>query len=331
VAAPKEPLVSVATPVYNGEPYLAECIESVLSQTYENFEYIIVNNCSKDRTLEIALEYAKRDSRIRVHNNEVLLDIISNHNRAFRLISPESKYCKIVSADDWLYPECITRMVQLAEAHPSVGLVASYQLSGGGDTWYVRTDGLPYSSKVVPGREIARAHLLNKLDVLGNPTSNLYRSDLVRLSDSFYPNSTAEADISACFECLRIADFGFVHQVLSHERLHRAQITKASRTVNAYLSSKLGDLLTYGPFFLTPEEQGNRTKELMRDYYEYLAISAVNFRGRNFWSYHKKRLRELGYSLSGVALAKAVSVKLLDLMLNPMQTTEKVRRRLASN
>lgn len=55
-----QPLVSILTPVYNGEEYLAECIESVLGQTYQNWEYCIVNNCSTDRTLEIANGYAKR-------------------------------------------------------------------------------------------------------------------------------------------------------------------------------------------------------------------------------------------------------------------------------
>ena len=63
-----EPLVSVVTPVYNGADFLEECIESVLKQTYGNFEYLIVNNCSKDRTLDIALSYAQKDSRIRVHD-----------------------------------------------------------------------------------------------------------------------------------------------------------------------------------------------------------------------------------------------------------------------
>ena len=57
-----EPLVSVATPVYNGERHLAECIESVLAQTYQNWEYIIVNNCSTDRTREIAESYGRRTS-----------------------------------------------------------------------------------------------------------------------------------------------------------------------------------------------------------------------------------------------------------------------------
>src|SRR5579862_9346002 len=138
-----EPLVSVVTPVYNGEKYLVECIESVLAQSYSNWEYIIVDNHSTDGTGRIAEEYGAKEPRIRVYHNDSLLPIIANHNRAFRLISPESKYVKVVSGDDWIYPECLARMVGLAVSNPSVGLVGSYQLSGGGDDWHVRTDGLP--------------------------------------------------------------------------------------------------------------------------------------------------------------------------------------------
>src|ERR1700721_1121700 len=90
------PLVSGVTPVYNGEAYLAECIESVLGQTHSNLEHIIMDNCSTDGTSKIANEYAKKDSRIRVYRNDVLVNIMKNHNRAFRLISPARKYCKVV-------------------------------------------------------------------------------------------------------------------------------------------------------------------------------------------------------------------------------------------
>jgi glycosyltransferase involved in cell wall biosynthesis len=327
MGADGSPLVSVVTPVYNGEAYLAECIESVLGQTYSNFEYIIVDNCSTDGTLNIVNEYAKKDSRIHVCRNDVLLDIIANHNRAFRLISPHSKYCKVVSGDDWIFPECIARMSQLVEEHPSVGIVGSYQLSGGGHKWYVRTDGLPYSCTAIPGREIGRLHLLGTLDVLGNPTSNMYRSDLVRAAETFYPNVSAEADISACFEHLRASDFGFVHQVLSHERLHERQITNTSKDVNAYLSSRISDLTKYGPYYLTKAELDMRLNQLLDEYYAYLALSAVNFRNRKFWNYHRRRLHELGFPLEGLRLAKAISVKSLDLLLNPKQTVEKVLRR----
>src|ERR1700690_526046 len=97
----EQPFVSVLTPVYNGEAYLAECIESVLAQSYGNFEYIIVNNCSKDRTLQIANQYAERDKRIRVHDNTEFVDVIANHNIAFGLIDGAAKYCKVVSGDDF--------------------------------------------------------------------------------------------------------------------------------------------------------------------------------------------------------------------------------------
>ena len=197
----QQPLVSVVTPVYNGEAFLAECIESVLKQTYENYEYIIVNNCSTDQTLRIALEYAKQDSRIRVHNNEKFVTVIEDHNIAFSLISSEAKYCKVVSADDFLFPECIKRMVELAEANPSVGIVGSYQLSGD----RVRWQGFRYPRAVLSGVEMCRMIFLGGEKTcgfgspfgFGSPTSLLYRADLVRRNSAFYPNESPHSDSSA--------------------------------------------------------------------------------------------------------------------------------------
>ena len=325
MGAHEQPLVSVVTPVYNGEGYLAECIESVLAQTYRNFEYIIVDNCSTDSTPGIIERYAKADKRLRVYRNEKLLDIISNHNKAFKLISPMAKYCKVVSGDDWLFPECISKMVSLAEANPSVGIVGSYQLSGIGRdwrNWRIKWVELPYPSPVIPGRQICRLWLLNGPYVFGTPTSILYRADLIRKEDLFYPNSTAEADTSACLKHLRNSDFGFVHQILSYERVHHAQITATSRNLNAYLSSQVGDLRAYGPWYLTTNELEWRLKKLMRDYYRFLGASAINFREKKFWGYHMKRLKEIGYPFQPVRFAMAIAAKLLDLLLNPKRSIE---------
>ena len=329
--AHKQPLVSVVTPVYNGEPYLAECIESVLAQTYSNWEYIIVNNCSTDRTHEIALSYAEKDNRIRVHNNQDFVGVIENHNLAFSLIASDSKYCKVVSADDWLFPECVSRMVSLAEANPSVGIVGSYQLSGGGSNWRqwrVRWDELPYPSIVIPGREICRIQLLGGPYVFGTPTSTLYRSNLIQGRGPFYPNSKPEADTSACYKSLQETDFGFVHQVLSYERVHERTISRTSKERNAYLPSKVNDLLAYGSSFMTQLEVESRLKELLAEYYRFLAVGVVNLRNREFWTYHRDRLREFGYPLDVLKLCKAVLVKLVDLLFNPKETVETVIRRV---
>jgi glycosyltransferase involved in cell wall biosynthesis len=325
----EKPLVSVVTPVYNGEAYLTECIESVLAQTYETWDYTIVNNCSTDGTLEIAQRYARLDQRIRVHTNEEFLDIIGNHNKAFRLISPRSKYCKVVSADDWLFPECITRLVQLAEENPSVGIVGSYQLSGDGGR--VKWDGISYPSTIVSGRDICRWHLLGGGYVFGTPTSLLYRSDLIRGADAFYPNSTAEADTSACYKYLQYADFGFVHQVLSYERVHEAQISSTCKRLDTYRSSWLSDLREYGHAYLTKAEFRSRLEYFLDDYYRFLAVSVFNFRNREFWNYHIRRLEEIGYPIHRIKLAKAICITLLDLLFNPKQTIEKALRRSGSD
>src|SRR5262245_643747 len=118
-----QPRVSVITPVYNGERHLAECIESVLGQTFPDWDYVIVDNCSIDGTREIAERYAAADPRIRYERYDEHVDVIASHNRAFGTLDPESVYCKVVSGDDWLYPECLERMVALADANPQVGFV----------------------------------------------------------------------------------------------------------------------------------------------------------------------------------------------------------------
>jgi len=323
----EQPLVSVLTPVYNGEAYLAECIESVLAQVYRNFEYTIVNNCSKDRSLEIALSYAKKDSRIRVHNNKEFVGVIENHNLAFRLISPSAKYCKVVSGDDYILPECLAKMVEFAEVNPSVGIVGSYQLSGDSVRW----QGFKYPQSVLTGMEICRQIFLgnDKNFGFGSPTSLMYRADLVRSTEAFYPNSSPHADTSACFEHLQNHCFGFVYQVLSFERIHEATQTSESKKLERYLSAVLSDLLHYGPFYLDKREFKEQRQRLLKIYHRYLAVDYfVGFRDKEYWDYHKGRLAELGYPLSRLSLFKAAIIAILKEVVNPQQAIRKLRLRL---
>src|ERR1700683_1050672 len=109
---PSLPLVSVVTPAYNEEKYLGECIESVLAQTYTNWDYTIVNNGSTDGTLAIAQKYAAANPRIRVISHDTVIPALANFNFSLRQASTASKYYKMVLADDWMFPECLERMVE---------------------------------------------------------------------------------------------------------------------------------------------------------------------------------------------------------------------------
>jgi glycosyltransferase involved in cell wall biosynthesis len=297
-----QPLVSIVTPMYNEEAHLAECIESVRSQTYQNWEYIIVDNRSTDGSALLAREYAEKDLRIKILTNTEFLDAIPNHNAALRQISSASKYCKIVFADDWIFPDCLARMVAVAEAHPSVGVIGAYGLEGAQVVW----TGLPYPSTVVSGREICRRLFLEDLYVFGTATSLLYRADLVRGRDPFFDPSNIHSDMETCVILLKNCDFGFVHQVLTFTRARQGSRITISRNLNTPAASKLNQLVTHGRYFLTPAEYTRCLNRSVSEYYWYLAGSFVRRRDGDFWHYHRNALQTAGVRFSRARLARTV-------------------------
>ncbi|OYT21223.1 MAG: glycosyl transferase [Nitrospira sp. UW-LDO-01] len=320
-----QPFVSVVTPVYNGEEYLAECIESVLAQTYQSWEYCIVNNCSTDRTLEIAKAYAQKDKRIRIHNNSEFVGCDENGNIAFRQISPDCKYCKMIHADDWMFPECLVKMVELAEAHPTIGIVSSYRLTNIRSVVQV----LPYTSRVIPGREICRTTLLGLPSVFGSPSAMLIHADEVRRRPHFYNVANPHCDMEACLDILRERDFGFVHQMLTFERSHPQ--TESSRGSRYGFTSfgRLEHVTKYGREYLSEKEFASMFKKRRDEYYAFLGASVFRNKEKGFWGYQKAALCRIGYSLSPARIIKAVIFEVFDAILNPLNTLKRLMGKLS--
>jgi len=291
----KEPLVSVVTPVHNGEKFLAEAIDSVLGQTYSNWEYTIVENCSTDRTLEIAQSYAREDKRIRIWQNSDLLPFIDNHNLAMRQISDSSKYCKVLHADDLLFPECLTFMVEVAEAYPTTGIISSYRLVGN----RVDLDGISYNIQFLTGREVCRRTLMEgNFFVFGTPSSLMLRSDIVRLHDPFYTPRIPFTDVEACYFVLKESDFGFVHQVLTYTRLHGESWTSSVEGLGMGFLANLNVLIRFGGFYLNQDEYKACLNKRLHDYYRFLGVSLIQYRNRDFWRHEEEYLASMGISLN---------------------------------
>jgi glycosyltransferase involved in cell wall biosynthesis len=320
-----DPLVSIVTPVYNDERYLRDCVESVLAQTYQNWDYTVVDNCSTDQTLAVASEYAARDPRIRVHINKTYVPVIENYNIAFHQISPQSKYCKPLAADDMLFPECLERMVEFAEKHETVAVVGAYGLFSGAETTVFFFD-TPYPTSVFKGRELAREALLGKREPFGAASWFLFRSEVVRVRDTFFNEANINADAEACLELMEHHDFGFVHQVLTFVRSRENSLTANSENLNTWLPSELRMLLTYGPKYLSDEELADRIHHRLREYYDYLAGHLSWGRGHDFWRYHRTALADMGYPLSLPRLLAHRGLYVLDLVLNPKLTAKRVTR-----
>ena len=114
------PRVGLGMPVFNGERYVAEAIESILSQTFEDFELVILDNASTDGTEQICRSYAAKDERIQFIRNRENLGIIHNFNSVFKLTSGE--YFKWTAYDDVCSPNFLLRCTQVLESDPSIVL-----------------------------------------------------------------------------------------------------------------------------------------------------------------------------------------------------------------
>lgn len=275
MSASNQPLVSVVTPIYNGATYLRACLDSVLAQTYGNWEYVILDNASTDETPRIIREYAERDARIRLLRNDTVLPQIENWNVSMAAIAPDSAYCKVVHADDVLLPECLERMVAVGERHPSVSIIGAYRIDGR----QVNMASIPYPVEYVDGRELCRRRLLGQwADLFGSPSSVMYRADCVRArGDRFYGLDNPNADTELCFELLKSGDYGFVHQVLTYTRRHEGTETTNARLQGVHSRGRIMIARDHGGDFLSPAQHRFAMELQLKYHYAFLADNAGRF------------------------------------------------------
>ena len=120
-----EPLVSIITPLYNSEKYIAETIESVLAQTYSNWEMIIVDDCSKDNSTKIVEKKKKKDRRIKLYRNEINKGVSYTRNRAIDL--SQGKYIAFLDSDDLWKKEKLEKQIKFMEEKNVVLSYTAYE------------------------------------------------------------------------------------------------------------------------------------------------------------------------------------------------------------
>ncbi len=113
-------MLSIVMSVYNGEKMVGKAIESMLNQTYDDFEFIIIDDCSKDQTLEILYDYQKKDSRIKVLKNKKNLGIAASLNKG--ILESKGEWIVRMDDDDESLPDRLEKQIDFIQNHPDVDI-----------------------------------------------------------------------------------------------------------------------------------------------------------------------------------------------------------------
>lgn len=205
------PSVSILMPVYNAEPYLSEAIQSMLNQTYADFELIILDDCSTDRSAEVVQTFS--DARIVYHRNEVNSGLANNLNTGLKLAT--GKYIARMDGDDISLPHRLQTQVDFLESHPDIDLCScAMQMFGADNQLWIR-DRDPEKVKISMMFYSAVLH-----------ASSVFRRDVFEKNNLYYKQETFPAEdydlwARAAFFCRMVN----LPDVMYLYRMHRTQVT----------------------------------------------------------------------------------------------------------
>lgn len=246
------PRISIGMPVYNGEPYLKDAINSILNQTFEDFELIISDNGSTDRTEEICRTIASQDQRVRYYRNEQNLGAGWNFNRVVDLATGE--YFRWACHDDICAPNLLEQSINVLDANPSVILCypKTIIINEHGQEVEKYVDGFHLRSQK-PYERFAQYHGLIRYGHGCHPLFGLIRTNILRQTACIgaYPSS----DLILLGELTLYGEFYEIPDYLFYKRDHPNNSVRAHRSfrnrIAWYDPSKKGKLyLTRWKWFL---------------------------------------------------------------------------------
>jgi glycosyltransferase involved in cell wall biosynthesis len=235
------PKISVCIPVRNGGVFLPLAINSVLTQSYQKFELVVVDNCSNDGTTEWLAERLPKDRNIRIFRNSTELGIAANFNACLALASGD--YVKFLCADDLLLPGCLSRLAERLDADPSVALITGARclIDEYGDrigiARYAKAEAKVTGTTVI-GRCIFGSNYV------GEPSAVMFRRNAAQRG--FNENLSLLMDLEMWFHLLERGDMINLASEVCAVRRHAGQMTHSTITSGALLNDNILLFANYG-------------------------------------------------------------------------------------
>lgn len=249
------PLISICIPAYNGQKFFETCLDSAIGQTYRNIEIIIVDDCSTDKTYEIAKTYAAKDNRIKLFRNEKNTGLVPNWNRCLELAKGE--WIKFLFQDDYLSPDCIeVMMANITEQDKIIACKRTFLLDEIIDEdkkrYYkfgVRTfENLGINSKtpvfIKPEQVAAMAGGNICMNFIGEPTLVMFKKDAVSEIGTFNQDLEQICDLEYFLRIATRYGIKYIPETLACFRIHSQSATAHNVSARSFIMKHLETVIT---------------------------------------------------------------------------------------
>lgn len=268
-----EPLISVVMPAYNAQKYISSAIESILNQTFKDFELIIVNDCSIDNTLKIIKSFRRKDQRIKIINNGMRLNIAATLNKG--ISQAKSNIIARMDADDISLPERLELQYKLINSSKNISVI-------GANIIIIDANGNEIAIRAYPNSSEKLKKCLFRYSSFAHPVV-CFRKDIFDSVGGYDPKYSPTEDLDLWFRMGSKHKFGSVNKPLLKYRLYKNSSSNQSLRsleilvfkIRLYGMTKLGfrptffdlvyNLLQFGTLWFTPERYRGMIYNFLRN------------------------------------------------------------------
>jgi glycosyltransferase involved in cell wall biosynthesis len=247
--------VSICIPTYNGQKFLETCLDSAIVQTYKDIEIIVVDDCSTDKTSEIAKKYQVKDPRVKIFQNEKNIGLVPNWNRCIELATGE--WIKFLFQDDALAPNCVEVMINALSADDKIvssgrRLILDESLDEATKKYSVNETltferlGIISDLPVfITPQKIASFIVSNiSTNFIGEPTVIMFKKEAVKELGNFNPDIIQICDLEYFLRIASNYGIKYVPQPITYFRVHKGSASTSN------VSERLFSMMNMDPIIL---------------------------------------------------------------------------------
>ncbi|MGG1399781.1 glycosyltransferase [Bacillus salipaludis] len=272
-----KPLVSIGLPVYNGEKYIAEAIESLLSQDYTNIEIIISDNASTDNTPQICQQYQQKDPRIQYLQNHTNIGAANNFNRTFEL--SKGDFFMWAAFDDLRHPTYISKCMQKLNQHPDAFICVTGSIfideEGklvSGENWLIETINLSLSKRL--------HHYFLNLSWIGLNVYGLWRSKYLKQTrlflEEYGPDVILGLELYLLGDVVKVEESLFFYRQFREKKHYDLIKTITSTYEKQQLMAQAPYTQLIKNLYQTLKEK-NVSQEITQDFFDVLVFQQMDY------------------------------------------------------